>query len=141
MHHVNSFGFESHDHMMPDFLTTCFLNKGLVDVVECLHFSKECPANHNVRWTDAFEVYEDGRWTARNPEETLTALLHSGFRILHKHGRTNKNAMLADGCMDETDYHESMLWLHDVYDNRRSLQTSLKKDLRTLLAKHRSAHG
>jgi hypothetical protein len=123
---------ESQTHLTTEFLNKCFAEKGLVDLIENLHFDKECPQNHNVRLKskkqELMEVYSNGKWLVKDQDQTLTELIQSGYRILRMHGKKYKGDIIEDEGIDENDYKDVVEWLETIYEDRKE-QKPLKKDL------------
>lgn len=129
---LKEFGMESQGHLTTEFLNKCFADKGLVDLIEYLHFDKECPENHNVRLKsrkqELMEVYSNGKWMVKDQDQTLTELIQSGYRILRMHGRKNKDNIIEEEGIDEDDYEEITKWLETIYEDKK-VQKPIKRDL------------
>jgi hypothetical protein len=129
---LKDFGMETHGHLTKEFLNKCFADKGLVDLIENLHFDKECPENHNVRLKskkqELMEVFSNGKWMVKDQDQTLTELIQSGYRILRMHGKTNKDHIIEEEGIDEDDYDEIIRWLETIYEDRK-IQKPVKRDL------------
>jgi hypothetical protein len=129
---LKEFGFETMDHLPREFLNACFANKRITELIDNIHFDRETPENHNVRLRSTkkkyMEVFENGRWTTKDQDQTLTDLIQKGYRILSKHGRKNKDDLMEEEYLDEEDFHEVCEWMERVYDDQRA-QKPLKRDL------------
>ena len=86
---VNNFGGgETYDHISAEFVKTCLLNNlsGAKNLIEKIHFSEEAPMNNNVRIksrkNELIEVRKDGKWVAKDKNETLEKMIKMGLRIL-----------------------------------------------------------
>ena len=130
--HIKNFGFETLNHIPQEYLNRCFVNKKIVDLIENIHLDTECPENKNVRLKskkqELMEVFEYGAWKIKDQDETLTELIHNGYRILRRHGKNNKEEIMDEEDIDEDEYHGIVRWLEQVYEDKK-LQKPLKRDL------------
>lgn len=132
--HLHSFGHETLDHLPISFLNWCFANKGegIKTLIQDIHFDKECPENHNVRLKstkrELMEVYSNGQWVVTDQDRVLTDLIEKGYRVLRSHGRRNKDGVMDDEDLEETDFNEIMEWLEKVYEDSKE-QKPIKRDL------------
>ena len=103
---IASFGQEDTKHIesLTDFLTSCFMDKNIVDVIEKLHFDKKYPQNQNVRLKSLkhkmMETYVDGKWVVTDKDETLNRLVDKGTNIIRFHTKRNKQKVM-DECEEE----------------------------------------
>lgn len=129
---VREFGFENMSHLPQDFLNYCFANKKIVDLIDNIHFDKECPENHNVRLRskkqELMEVFENGKWIVKDQDQTLMELIEKGYRILYRHGKINKNEIMEEEDVDDEEFREINKWLEKIYDDQKA-QKPLKRDL------------
>jgi hypothetical protein len=129
---LKDFGLESQAHLTTEFLNKCFADKGLVSLIENLHFDQEAPQNHNVRLRsrkqELMEVFSHGKWLVKDQDQTLTELIQSGYRILRMHGKRNKENIMEEEGIDEVDYDEIVQWLETIYEDRK-VQKPIKRDL------------
>lgn len=129
---LKDFGMESQGHLTKEFLNKCFADKCLVDLIENLHFDKECPENYNVRLRskkqELMEVFSNGKWLVKDQDQTLTELIQSGYRILRMHGKRNKDTIIEEEGIDEDAYNEIVRWLETIYEDRKE-QKPIKRDL------------
>lgn len=129
---LKDFGMETQSHLTTDFLNKCFADKGIVDLIEGLHFDQDCPQNHNVRLKskkqELMEVFSNGQWMVKDQDKTLTELIQSGYRILRMHGKKHKDVIMEDEDIDEADYQEVVEWLETIYNDSKA-QKPLKRDL------------
>ena len=78
---INAFGSESLDHVAPAFLDQCIrrTDKGIVELLEKIHFDSDEPGNCNIRATNAklpFVKYHDGvRWKLERKAKLLDELV------------------------------------------------------------------
>lgn len=130
--HLKEFGFENVSHLSKDFLNYCFANKKLVELIDNIHFYKECPENHNVRLKskkqELMEVFENGNWVVKDQDQTLTELIEKGYRILYRHGKQNKDTIMEEEEIDDDEFQEIHRWLERIYEDQNS-QKPLKRDL------------
>lgn len=129
---LKEFGLESQQHLSQELLNRCFADKGIVELIQNLHFDKTCPENHNVRLKskkqELMEIYSDGKWQVKDQDQTLTELIQSGYRILRMHGKKNKENIMEEEGMDENDFNEITGWLENIYEDQK-FQKPVKRDL------------
>ena len=129
---LKDFGCEKQAHLSKELLHRCFADKAIVDLIESLHFDKDCPENHNVRLKskkqELMEIYSDGKWQVKDQDKTLTELIQSGYRILRMHGKKYKSDIMEEEDIDEDDYNETIKWLESIYEDKK-LQKPVKRDL------------
>lgn len=137
---LRSFGCESLEHLPLSFLNWCFANckdgGGMVQLIKDIHFDDECPQNQNVRLKSSkrelMEVYSNGRWVVTDQNKVLTDLIEKGYRVLRSHGRKNKEDVMDDEDLEETDFREILEWLDKVYDDAKQ-QKPIKRELLLLI--------
>ena len=124
---VNNFGGgETYDHIDAEFVKSCLLNNlsGAKNLIEKIHFSEEAPMNNNVRIksrkNELVEVLKDGKWVAKDKNETLEKMIKMGFRVLH-------NQFIED-CSNVD------------YETAHEDETRLLETIRAFLVKIRSTH-
>jgi hypothetical protein len=137
---LHGFGHETLTHLPKSFLNYCFANKDIVQLIENVHFDKECPENQNVRIksskNELMEYYQNGGWVLSTQDRILTELVQKGYRILRTHGKKNKDGIMEDEDLEEDDYNNVLRWLEDVYEDERQ-QKPIKKDLLVLFLNNR----
>jgi hypothetical protein len=88
---INAFGSEALEHITPEFIDQCVRrrNKGLVELIEKIHFDQEHPENNNLRATNIklpFIKYNDGRmWKLARKDKLLDQLVDKGHGIMQDH--------------------------------------------------------
>ena len=137
---LHGFGHESLSHLPRSFLNYCFANKDIVQLIENVHFDKECPENQNVRIkstkNELMEYFQNGGWVISSQDRILTELIQKGYRILRTHGKSNKNEIMNEEDIEESDYDDVLRWLEDVYEDEKQ-QRPIKKDLLVLFLNNR----
>ena len=94
---LNNFGKESLEHISDEFLDKCIkkLNKGMVDLLENIHYNKNVPENNNIRIKsikqNLLEKYQEGEWIECDKNNTLDELIRKGFKILYQHYLCSKD--------------------------------------------------
>lgn len=138
--HLHGFGHETLGHLPKSFLNYCFANKDIVQLIENVHFDKECPENQNVRIksskNELMEYYQNGNWVISTQDRILTELIQKGYRILRTHGKRNKGGIMEEEDLEEDDYNNVLRWLEEVYEDERQ-QKPIKKDLLVLFLNNR----
>lgn len=139
---VRDFGHENTSYLPNDFLSRCFVNKDLVNLLENLHCDRDHRENHNVRIrstkNEIMEVWQNDRWVVTCSDETLKDLIQSGYRILTWHSRKHKTHIIEnelDG--DRGEYEDIKEWFEEIYENDHK-QKPLKKKLLLLFMTNRT---
>ena len=117
-----SFGSEQTDYITKDkdFLSKCFLDKDIPEIVKQIHFSNENLQNSNIRLknndekSDFVEVYNEGHWVAKDKDLIINELVEKGYRKLSYYDYKNRKEF-QNICKDENvSYDELKDWLDDV---------------------------
>ena len=109
---ITTFGLENIKHIedSKEFLTQCFMDKNLVDIIKKIHFDDEFPQNKNVRLKSLkhgmMETFIDGKWIITDKGETFGQLLDKGATILKFHTRRNKKSIMDECDEEEQDFEE-----------------------------------
>jgi gas vesicle protein len=132
---ITNFGSENTKHLEDTFLTQCFLEKNIVDIIEKIHFDKEYPQYHNVRLKslkhNMMETYDNGRWVVKDKGETYNRLVDKGATILKFHIRKNKEA-IQDECEEEEEDFEDLKEYIDFVQNDNDLKAPILQKLNLL---------
>ena len=103
-----------------DFLSKCFLDKDIPEIVKQIHFSNENLQNSNIRLknndekSDFVEVYNEGHWVAKDKDLIINELVEKGYRKLSYYDYKNRKEF-QNICKDENvSYDELKDWLDDV---------------------------
>lgn len=139
--HLKDLGQENTTYLPIPFITSCFVNKDIVKLLENIHCDKDHPENHNIRVKsqkrNQIELRENERWVIKNEDKALTECIKNGYRILTRHGYKHKKAIIEDELdNDEDEYYNIRDWLERVHDNVNE-QKPIKTDLLLVLLSNR----
>lgn len=134
---INNYGNEKLTHLTPDFLSHCLLNpkKGLPSLIETIHYNKDIPENHNIRFKswkkNLLEKCVDSQWRECDASNTLDELIRKGYRILNTHYAENfmNDPSIYEDEMKQKIY-EKFRFLSDTTCNEYN---AVKRDLRILI--------
>ena len=130
---ITSFGSENIKHIeeSKEFLTACFMDKNIVDIIEKIHFDNEYPQNRNVRLKSLkhgmMETYVDGRWIITDKNDTFDRLVDKGTNILKFHTKRNKQKILEECDEDGEDFDGLKEYIDFVQDDDDLKKPLLKK--------------
>jgi hypothetical protein len=105
---INAFGSESLAHITPEFIDRCVrrTNKGIVELIEKIHFDPDTPGNSNVRATNVklpLVKYNDGaRWKWARKDNLLDAIVDRGHGMMQDHFDDNEDDIrdMSDAMFD-----------------------------------------
>lgn len=134
---MNNYGNENLTHLTHDFLSHCLLNpkKGLASLIETIHYNKDIPENHNIRFKswkkNLLEKCVDSHWRECDASNTLDELIRKGYRILNTHYAEN---FMNDPTIYEDEMRQKMYekfrFLSDTTCNEYN---AVKRELRVLI--------
>lgn len=127
---VNNYGKETMSHITPEFLDQCIAQKrkGLVTLLDKIHFAPEVPENRNIkiisRKRDVMGTYQDGEWKRENKNSILHDLIDKGYKILYRH-------YIDTVDKDEDDKREASYFdfLMSIINPKSNTYYQLRKDL------------
>ena len=131
---ITSFGQEDIKHIesLTEFLTSCFLDKNIVDIIEKIHFDKDYPQNQNDRLKSLkhkmMETYVNGKWVVTDKDETLGKLVDRGTNIMRFHTRRNKQKVM-DECEEEEEDFDDIKEYFDFLPGDQDLKAPVLKKL------------
>ena len=127
---LKPFGCENTDYLTKDFLNSCILMNDIVSLIENIHLDKDHPENHNVKVKstkqELMETYIDGKWIITDTNDTLNELINKGYRVLNQHTRKHKKNII-ETEMDESEYHDVLNWLENIYEDKQARKPIKKK--------------
>lgn len=134
---LNNYGNENLTHLTPEFLSHCLLNpkKGLPTLIETIHYNKDIPENHNIRFKswkkNLLEKCIDSQWRECDASNTLDELIRKGYRILNTHYVENfmNDPAIYEDEMKQRMY-ERFRFLSDTTCNEYN---AVKRELRVLI--------
>lgn len=136
---IKSFGSESLDHIPVEQLTHYFMMKDIPALIRNIHFDDECKENRNVLLKSVKHgtsvTYQDGDWVVQRTDSVVKQLVDKGQTILKKHYRGNKSHLECE--MTDEEIQETLLWLVDVFQNKKQTLLPLKRELLALLENYR----
>lgn len=134
---INNYGNENITHLTHEFLSQCLLNpkKGLPSLIESIHYNKDFPENHNIRFKswkkNLLEKCIDSQWRECDASNTLDELIRKGYRILNTHYIENH---MNDPSIYEDEFkqklYEKFRFLMDTTSHEYN---AVKRDLRILI--------
>jgi hypothetical protein len=123
---INAFGKETLQHITPAFLDRCVrrTDKGLVELIEKIHFDPDVKQNNNIRATNAraplVKIHDGQAWKYGRKDRVLDRLVDTGHEIMQDHLEDNEDRIKDQVC--ETMFDHVRKWMDKVQE----------KDKRTL---------
>jgi hypothetical protein len=134
---IHAFGKEDMRHLTHGFLNTCVrkTNKGLIELLETLHFGSE-KKNANVRILNKkLQLAEtndgSGNWKYERRDQVLNALLDKGHGILQDHFDDNQDEIKES--VSESMFEYIVQWFQRMEDKDKSIIEDVLLDIYVLL--------
>lgn len=136
--HINAFGKEDTGHLTHQFLNGCVrkTGKGLVELLEQLHFGQQDGRNANVRISNKklpLAETQDGRgnWMVARKDTVLNAMLDRGHGILQDHLDDHQEEIKES--VSDSMYEYIMEWFEKVADKDKNSVEDILLDIYVLL--------
>lgn len=141
----NAFGKESEDHLSHPFLNRCVMrtDKGLLDLLQKLHFDPNVPANATVRIPNRKTPTlcqvrnESGEWMYARRDKVVSEMLDKGTDILNQHFDENQEEIRTSTSETMWNYIEN--WVEQMKGGDRSKNEDLLLDVYILLLNNSTA--
>lgn len=134
---INAFGSEVLDHLTHSFLEQCVrrTDKGLVQLIEKIHFDPDKPENNNIRITNKklpyIEYHNGTKWKYEKKDALLNELVEKGHSILQDHYEENHEMMRCD--MSESMFMHIKSWIERMEDKDKTTIESVLTDMYLLI--------
>lgn len=100
--HINAFLKEEETHIINDrrFLTQCVRrrDKGLIELVEKIHFDKEKPDNNNLKWTNKkvplIQYHNGYKWMFGKKDKIVDEVIDQSYTIMNNHFEDHEQEVL-----------------------------------------------
>lgn len=134
---INAFGKEDTSHLTHSFLNKCVrkTNKGLIDLLEEIHFGSE-KGNANVRILNKKMPLAEtndgsGHWLYERRDQVLNAMLDKGHGILQDHFDDNQDEI--KGLVSDSMFNYIVEWFQRMEDKDKSSIEDVLLDIYILL--------
>lgn len=134
----NSFGRETVAHLTPQFLSRCVMrrDKGLVDLLDKLHFDEQVPQNNNVRIPNMKQPVgqvrnETGEWTYMRKDKLLNQMYDRGSEILQEHFDDYQYQLR--NATSQTMWEYIVKWMASVEDRDKNMIKDILVDIYVML--------
>jgi predicted Fe-Mo cluster-binding NifX family protein len=134
---VNAFGKESMAHITSQFLDQCVLrrDKGLIELLEKIHFDPEHAENKNVVATNLkapiVRVHNGATWRYERKDRVLNELVDRGHGIMQEHFDDHEDRLKED--MSETMFKCICKWMDNMHSRDKNTVESVLTDIYVLL--------
>jgi hypothetical protein len=134
---INTFGKERLDHISDPFKKQCIYrtSKGLLELLEKMHFDPSVPENANVRITNRklplAEIRTSDRWTFARRDQVLNDLLEKGHTIMQEHFDDHQDEIKSTAS--ETMFAFIADWMEKIADRDKDTVSDLLTDIFVLL--------
>jgi mannose/cellobiose epimerase-like protein (N-acyl-D-glucosamine 2-epimerase family) len=133
---VNAFNHEDLSHISKSFIERCVkrTNKGLVELVEQVHFSEKATQNNNIRITNKklplIQVHNGDKWSFRK-EKILSEVFDKGHSIMQEHFDDNEDELKSN--MSTTMFGYIKEWLEKMSDYEKKTMETVLTDIYLLI--------
>ena len=134
---INALGNESLEHITPAFLDQCVrrTNKGIVELIERIHFDPDTPENCNIKATNVklpLVKYNDGvRWKWGRKDHLLDQIVDRGHGLMQEHFDDNEVAM--KDKMSDTMFDHIRKWMDRMQEKDKRTWESVITDIYILI--------
>lgn len=134
---IHKFGQEDMDHLTDAFKTTCLkrTNKGLVELIEKIHFDEQKPANANIRISNKklnfIETHNGKKWVYAKKDHVLNDLMERGSSILTDHYEETQDELREDVSVSM--YEHIRDWIVKLEDADKKSLAPLLEDIYLLI--------
>lgn len=136
---INAFGKEDVSHVTPTMLEKCLrrTNKGLIELLQHVHFEDKTRGNANVRITNSnmrynlAEVNDGKRWLFCRRDRVLNDMLDRGHDMMQGHWEENEENMRSN--TSESLFNHIRCWMDKVAGNDKSTIEELLTDIYTII--------
>jgi hypothetical protein len=134
---INAFGRERLDHLTQQFLDKCVRrrDKGLVELLEKIHFDTDHADNNNVKITNKklpFIMYHTGeKWVTDKKGRVLDRLVDKGHGIMQDHLDDHEDRLMES--MSQTMFDCIRKWMDEVADRDKQTMEELLTDIYLLI--------
>lgn len=137
---VNSFGHETRDHMPPKFVHQCVKrrDKGLLELLQMLHYSPDVPGNRTVKCTSVkrgeLMVHDDGMWQYRVKNDVVRAMVDNGHVIMQEHFEDHEDRLREE--VSPTMFAAIQEWMNAVREEDKPTMASLLERVYNIIRTH-----
>lgn len=142
---INAFGKEDLTHLSDAFMTRCVrrTDRGLVDLVEKIHFDQEKRANNNIRITNKkmpfIEYHNGARWIYEKKDKVLSDLIDKGTDLLEQHLESKADEIQQD--VSESMFEYIMQWMEQMQSHDKKVLEPIIMDMYLVILNNTPARG
>ena len=134
---INAFGHENTQHITKTFLDQCVrrTNKGLVELIEKIHFDRDMEENCNIKATNIklplMRVHDGRSWAYGRKEKILDQLVDKGHGMMQEHFDDNEDT-IRDSVSDSMFDHISR-WMDRMQEKDKKTWEDVLIDMYILI--------
>ena len=134
---VNAFGRESLEHVTPAFIDQCVrrTDKGIVELIEKIHFDPDVRENCNIKATNAkvpLVKYNDGaRWKWGRKDKLLDEIVDRGHGLMQEHFDDHEDVMR--NRLSISMFEHIRKWMDKMQDRDKKTWESVITDIYVLI--------
>ena len=134
---INGFGKESLEHISAQFLDQCVrrTDKGLVELIERIHFDPRHQENRNLRVTNMkmpiMQVHNGTAWRYDKKDRVLNELVDKGHGIMQDHFDDHEDRIKDE--VSETMFDHIQMWMDKMHDRDKKTWESVLTDIYVLI--------
>lgn len=134
---INSFGNENLEHITPQFIEQCVRrrDKGLIELLERIHFSDGAPENNNVKVASMkrseVQVFDGDRWKYHDKDRVVKDMVNAGHGIMQEHFDDNESSLRERVSLSL--FQAIQMWLEGVHEEESDIIKPLMRDVFNLI--------
>ena len=137
--HINAFGKENLDHIPKSFLDQCVKrrDKGLLELVQKIHFDERVKENHNLKITNKkmpfIHMHNGNKWMLEKKDKVLNQVIDKSHGMMQNHFEDYEDEYKETRYLSENMLNYVREWLEKVSDKDRQVYDSLLTDVYLLI--------
>lgn len=134
---INAFGHENTQHISKQFLDRCVrrTNKGLVELIEKIHFDKNVQENFNLCATNKkvplLRVHDGLNWSYGRKDQILGQLVDKGHGMMQEHFDGHEDNIR--DSVSESMFNHIRVWMDKMHENDKKTWEDVLTDMYILI--------
>jgi hypothetical protein len=134
---INGFGKEDTSHITHQFMRSCVKrrDKGMVELVQKIHFDDDCPQNRNLKITNKklpfIQAHNGEKWQYCKKDKVLTDIVENSHMMMQEHFDDHEQEFKSN--MSNTMYECINEWLEKIRDQDKKVLESVLTDIYLLI--------
>jgi polyhydroxyalkanoate synthesis regulator phasin len=134
---INGFGKETMDHITAQFLDQCVRrrDKGLIELIEKIHFDPDHQENCNLRMTSMkaplMQIHNGTNWRYERKDKVLNELVDKGHGMMQEHFDDHEERIRED--LSESMFNHIRRWMEHMQDREKKTLEAVLTDMYILI--------